>query len=94
MRKALESSFSTPVGIGGTFLHAVGTVKYHVMPDFSACPLNSDEDVENWLNFYEFKAPVVNMGMVTIFIIIFYHNRGAMFRYENLLRLRGYIWQI
>ena len=62
MRKALESGFEAPVGMGGTFLQAAGTVKYHVMPDFSPCPLNTDEDVANWLKFYEFKAPFVNMA--------------------------------
>ena len=62
MRKALEAGFDVPVGMGGTFLQAAGTVKYHIMPDFSSCPLNSDADVENWLKFYHFKAPFVNMA--------------------------------
>uniref|UniRef100_A0A5F8GRD1 DUF1907 domain-containing protein n=1 Tax=Monodelphis domestica TaxID=13616 RepID=A0A5F8GRD1_MONDO len=28
-------------------------------PEFSSCPLNSDEDVNNWLHFFEIKAPLV-----------------------------------
>uniref|UniRef100_A0A7N4V6G2 Chromosome 11 open reading frame 54 n=1 Tax=Sarcophilus harrisii TaxID=9305 RepID=A0A7N4V6G2_SARHA len=28
-------------------------------PEFSSCPLTSDEDVNNWLHFFEIKAPLV-----------------------------------
>jgi len=62
MRKGLAEAFSVPVGIGGTFLHAAGTVKYHVMPEFSACPLDSDEKVNSWLKYFNFEAPFVNMA--------------------------------
>jgi hypothetical protein len=27
------------------------------MPDFSACPLITNEDVDNWLKFYTVPAP-------------------------------------
>ena len=62
MRKILAEGFDRPVGLGGTFLHKAGTVKYHIMPDFSTCPLETDKDVENWLTFHEFGAPFVNMA--------------------------------
>lgn len=48
--------------MGGTFLQVAGEVKYHVMPDFSPCPLDSDEKVSQWLRFYTFGAPFVNMA--------------------------------
>jgi len=62
MRNTLAEGFDRPVGLGGTFIQKSGTVKYHVMPDFATCPLNSDADVENWLTFHEFGAPFVNMA--------------------------------
>ena len=48
--------------MGGTFLQVAGEVKYHVMPDFSPCPLDSDDKVSQWLRFYTFGAPFVNMA--------------------------------
>ena len=60
--KTLEEGFKLPVGMGGTFLQVAGEVKYHVMPDFSPCPLDSDEKVSQWLRFYTFGAPFVNMA--------------------------------
>ncbi len=63
MRKTLMSAFpSAAVGAGGTFLVRRGRVKIHVMPEYSSCPLLSDEDVERWLNFYEAEAPFVCMS--------------------------------
>jgi len=34
------------------------------MPDFSACPINSDEDVNNWLKFYEVTAPLTVLSVL------------------------------
>jgi len=62
MRKTLEANFETPVGLGGPFVQLAGKVRYHIMPDFSSCLLNSDAYVENWLTFHEFGAPFVNMA--------------------------------
>ncbi|XP_069932881.1 ester hydrolase C11orf54 homolog isoform X2 [Oryctolagus cuniculus] len=61
MRQTLEKHYGDkPVGMGGTFIIQKGKVKAHIMPgEFSSCPLNSDEDVNNWLHFYEMKAPLV-----------------------------------
>ncbi|XP_074160634.1 ester hydrolase C11orf54 homolog [Sminthopsis crassicaudata] len=61
MRKTLEKHYGDkPVGMGGTFVVQNGKVKVHIMPpEFSSCPLTSDEDVNNWLHFFEIKAPLV-----------------------------------
>lgn len=61
MRQTLEKHYGDkPVGMGGTFLVQKGKVKAHIMPaEFSSCSLNSDEAVNQWLNFYEMKAPLV-----------------------------------
>lgn len=61
MRQTLENHYGDkPVGMGGTFVIQKGKVKSHIMPaEFSSCPLNSDEEVNKWLHFYEMKAPLV-----------------------------------
>ncbi|XP_003468610.2 ester hydrolase C11orf54 homolog [Cavia porcellus] len=61
MRQTLGNHYGNkPVGMGGTFIVQKGKVKAHIMPtEFSSCPLNSDEEINKWLNFYEMKAPLV-----------------------------------
>lgn len=60
MRKILLQAYpEKSIGVGGTFLVKTGKLRVHVMPDFSTCPLNSDDDVAKWLNFYEMSAPFV-----------------------------------
>lgn len=51
-----------PIGFGGAFLLKEGKVKQHVMPDFSKTPINSDEDLNKWLKFFEMSAPLVAVG--------------------------------
>ena len=55
MRNAVNAHYGDdkPVGLGGVFLIKKGNIKIHVMPDFSCTPLQSEDDVNNWLNFYE-----------------------------------------
>ena len=46
MREALLSSYPGQcIGLGGVFHMAAGTAKFHVMPDFSPCPIDSEEKV-------------------------------------------------
>ncbi|XP_019379835.1 PREDICTED: ester hydrolase C11orf54 homolog [Gavialis gangeticus] len=61
LRQILEKHYGDkPVGMGGTFVIQKGKAKMHIMPpEFSACPLNTDEEVNNWLKFFEMKAPLV-----------------------------------
>lgn len=39
-----------------------GKAKQHIMDDFSTVPLNTDDDVNNWLHFYNMSAPLVALG--------------------------------
>ena len=65
MRKTLADAFpSESVGLGGIFCVREGRVKIHVMPEYSATPLKSDADVENWLKFYEMDAPYTCMSFL------------------------------
>ncbi|XP_035884582.1 ester hydrolase C11orf54 homolog isoform X5 [Phyllostomus discolor] len=61
MRQTLEKHYGDkPVGMGGTFIVQKGKVKTHIMPpEFSSCPLNSEEELNKWLHFYEMKAPLI-----------------------------------
>ncbi|XP_053165902.1 ester hydrolase C11orf54 homolog isoform X2 [Hemicordylus capensis] len=61
IRKVLEQYYGDkPVGMGGTFIIQKGRAKIHIMPsEFSACPLNTDGEVNNWLKFFEMKAPLI-----------------------------------
>ena len=67
------------LGLGGAFLINSGKAKHHIMPEFSKLPLNTDEEVNNWLKFFEFKAPLVAVGtMVSCEIpvrCLFYRNK-------------------
>lgn len=48
--------------MGGTFLLKEGKAKQHIMPEFSTEPINTDEEVEKWLHFYNMSAPLTAVG--------------------------------
>ncbi|CAG0910897.1 unnamed protein product, partial [Cyprideis torosa] len=62
MRLALEE-LPEVVALGGVFVTESGTAHLHVMPNFSETPLNTNEDVNNWLNFYDVPAPLVCLSV-------------------------------
>lgn len=49
-------------GLGGTFIIDNGKAKLHIMPDFSSCPLETNEQMDNWLHFYEATGPLVALS--------------------------------
>ena len=60
MRQTLMSAFpDDSIGMGGTFVVLSGKVKIHIMPDFCPRPIHSDEQVDEWLKFYDMRAPFV-----------------------------------
>lgn len=58
----IDSKFGFHSGIGGIFLLKNGKVHQHVMRDFSKTPIHTEEDVNNWLKFYEMPAELVAFG--------------------------------
>jgi len=63
LREALEKHYGDkPVGLGGTFRLVEGSVNCHVMPDYSPVPLTCNDDVNKWLHFFDFPAPMVFMS--------------------------------
>jgi len=60
IRSALNKEFGTePVGLGGLFLVRQAKSKIHIMQDFTVEPLKSDEEVNNWLHFFEMDPPML-----------------------------------
>uniref|UniRef100_A0A4W5PRF0 Chromosome 11 open reading frame 54 n=1 Tax=Hucho hucho TaxID=62062 RepID=A0A4W5PRF0_9TELE len=48
------------LALGGTFIIQKGKAKIHIMPrEFSACPLNSNDDVNKWPKHFEVSAPLI-----------------------------------
>lgn len=47
------------IGMGGIIKVSNGKVKAHIMPDFSKTKLETDEQVNDWLNFFEMGPDLV-----------------------------------
>lgn len=61
MRKTMEQQYpDKSLALGGSFIIQKGKAKIHIMPrEFSACPLQSDDDVNSWLKHFEVSAPFI-----------------------------------
>lgn len=61
LRKTLEDHYSDKsLALGGTFIVQKGKAKIHIMPrEFSACPLSTNDEVNNWLKHFEVSAPLI-----------------------------------
>lgn len=64
IRTCLEGHYGEQqaVGLGGVFLLQTGKAKQHVMSPFSEVPINTEEELNEWLNFYDMPAPLINVG--------------------------------
>ncbi|KAK2153234.1 hypothetical protein NP493_2342g00003 [Ridgeia piscesae] len=63
MRMSLSARYGEKLmGLGGVLLLEKGKAKIHVMPELSETPLITEEDVENWMKYYEMSAPLVCLG--------------------------------
>ncbi|KAM3601746.1 uncharacterized protein V6R79_018215 [Siganus canaliculatus] len=61
LRKTLEGHYpDKSLALGGSFIIQKGKAKIHIMPrEFSACPLNTNDEVNNWLQHFEVSAPLI-----------------------------------
>jgi len=50
------------IGVGGVFLTTNSKVKLHIMPDFSKTALETEDQINSWLRFYEMNPPLVSVG--------------------------------
>ncbi|XP_050324997.1 ester hydrolase C11orf54 homolog [Bactrocera neohumeralis] len=63
VRKGLEAHYKDKcVGMGGIFVLKKGAAHQHVMRDFSKTPLHSEEELNNWLKFYNMPAQLNAVG--------------------------------
>lgn len=78
IRKALKDAYGDrTVSLGGAFIISKGKAKLHVMPDFSPVPLITDEQKQEWLKFYEMRAPLVCLS------VLHSHDPGLDLRIEH-----------
>ncbi|KAJ8118826.1 hypothetical protein OPT61_g288 [Boeremia exigua] len=78
IRKALRDAYGTrTVSLGGVFVISKGKAKLHVMPDFSSTPLDTDEQKQQWLRFFEMDAPLVCLS------VLHSHDPGLDLRIEH-----------
>ncbi|XP_074528737.1 ester hydrolase C11orf54 homolog [Halichoeres trimaculatus] len=61
LRTTLEGQYpEKSLALGGTFIIQKGKAKIHIMPrEFSACPLNTNDEVNSWLKHFEVSAPFI-----------------------------------
>ncbi|XP_054611608.1 ester hydrolase C11orf54 homolog [Dunckerocampus dactyliophorus] len=61
LRKTLEVEYpDKSLALGGSFIMQKGKAKIHIMPrEFSVCPLDTNEEVNNWLKHFEVNAPLI-----------------------------------
>ncbi|KAH7235029.1 uncharacterized protein BKA55DRAFT_579813 [Fusarium redolens] len=69
IRKGLHQAYGEEqtVSLGGLFLVKKGKAKYHIMPDFPTeknLPFKSRKDVDNWLTFHAFDAPMLCLSVL------------------------------
>lgn len=63
MRLSMANYFKDQtVGIGGVFILKTGKAKQHVMDDFSEVPINTEDELNSWLKFFDMSAPLIAVG--------------------------------
>ena len=64
IQKALRAKFGNrTISIGGVFVIKKGKANLHVMPDFSQSPLNSRQEVNEWLRYFDMEAPLTCLSV-------------------------------
>jgi hypothetical protein len=66
IRHALNAAYGedSPVSLGGAFLIKSGRSHYHVMPDFPSAPFESAKQLNEWLTYHDFDAPIVCLSVL------------------------------
>ena len=64
IRKVINEKYGTkPVSLGGVFVIKSGKANIQIMPDFAKTPLMTDEQLNNWLKFYEMNSPLTCLSV-------------------------------
>ena len=76
--KGLQMEFANhPVSMGGVFIIKQGKANLHVMPDFSKSPLQTNQDVNQWLQYFDMSSPLVCLS------VFHSHDPGLDLRMEH-----------
>ncbi|KAI5713254.1 hypothetical protein M8J76_003774 [Diaphorina citri] len=83
-----------PVGLGGVILIENAPARHHVMPDFSTTPLETKDQLNEWLVFKDLTPPLISVGTVIStdvegldlrlqhFHSFNHHNQGGHYHYD------------
>jgi hypothetical protein len=66
IRQALNSAYGDerPISLGGAFVIKSGRSHYHVMPDFPEKPFENSKQLNDWLTYHDFDAPIVCLSVL------------------------------
>jgi hypothetical protein len=66
IRQALSSAYGDehPISLGGAFVIRSGRSRYHVMPDFPGKPFENAKQLNDWLTYHDFDAPIVCLSVL------------------------------
>lgn len=66
IRRALHSAYgdTRTISLGGAFVIKSGRSHYHVMPDFPSAPFESPKQLNDWLTYHDFEAPIVCLSVM------------------------------
>jgi hypothetical protein len=66
IRQALISAYGDerPISLGGAFVIKSGRSRFHVMPDFPEKPFENSKQLNEWLTYHDFDAPIVCLSVL------------------------------
>jgi hypothetical protein len=66
IRQALSSVYGDerPISLGGAFVITSGRSRFHVMPDFPEKPFENSKQLNDWLTYHDFDAPIVCLSVL------------------------------
>lgn len=65
LRSTLQTHYGTSrtISLGGAFLIKQGKAHFHIMPDFPSHPFENAAQLNNWLTYHDFDAPIVCLSV-------------------------------
>jgi hypothetical protein len=64
--QALSAAYGDerPISLGGAFVIKSGRSRHHVMPDFPEKPFENSKQLNDWLTYHDFDAPIVCLSVL------------------------------
>lgn len=66
IRQALHTTYgdNRPISLGGAFVLKSGRARYHIMPDFPSQDFTTGKELNEWLTYHDFEAPMVCLSVL------------------------------